>query len=545
MDKTCDLVMKGGITSGVVYPKAILKLASEYRFQQIGGASAGAIAAAFTAAAEMNRDGDGFQRLAELPDKLGEGLSDLFQPYPAHSKLYKKVLQRVQAGKKFGIGFIVWNIRPIRKLLKSIESLHFGVCPGTTQDPRSGAGLTDWLNTQLEYVAGRIDGPNDPLPDKPLTFGMLSDSNVSLKLITTNLSRHRPETLPLRAGFQMKEDDLDTFLPTNVSKILRQNPREEDPTFFKIPDGQDMPVLLAVRMSLSFPLLFSAVPCYAMDFSLIQETPECAEQKGKPQLNLFSDGGISSNFPIHYFDHLIPTRPTFGISLEEHHECRQGKDSNNQPLWNRVYLPYKAGSGLTYSTRPINSLFGFFFSIVNSAKDWQDSLQNRMPGYRERVVHVYLKEDEGGLNLDMPPETISKLTELGGLAGTRILDGHGTDIEGQPKFSFDVHRWRRVLSVMAALEEEVPQMVKAYKEPDANTNSIAFEDYLRKLISGVDENIWRQLGYSPTSPEELQKLKVRIDKLCELKTEWDDLARDPNWNMPSPKANISMHSAEV
>jgi hypothetical protein len=33
----CDLVMKGGITSGVIYPKAAAKLATRYRFKNIGG----------------------------------------------------------------------------------------------------------------------------------------------------------------------------------------------------------------------------------------------------------------------------------------------------------------------------------------------------------------------------------------------------------------------------------------------------------------------------------------------------------------------------
>ncbi len=47
----CDLVMKGGITSGIVYPPAVLELSKHYTFQSIGGTSAGAIAAAGTAAA--------------------------------------------------------------------------------------------------------------------------------------------------------------------------------------------------------------------------------------------------------------------------------------------------------------------------------------------------------------------------------------------------------------------------------------------------------------------------------------------------------------
>ena len=50
-----DLVMKGGITSGVVYPKAVVRVARDYRIHNIGGTSVGAIAAALTASAEYWR----------------------------------------------------------------------------------------------------------------------------------------------------------------------------------------------------------------------------------------------------------------------------------------------------------------------------------------------------------------------------------------------------------------------------------------------------------------------------------------------------------
>ena len=91
----CDLVMKGGITSGVVYPKLIARLAEKYRFKNIGGTSAGAIAAAACAAAEYRRastgERAGFDELSQLPtqlsDKIGEParsrLFHLFQPHPA------------------------------------------------------------------------------------------------------------------------------------------------------------------------------------------------------------------------------------------------------------------------------------------------------------------------------------------------------------------------------------------------------------------------------------------------------------------------------
>src|SRR5262245_56305968 len=75
----CDLILKGGVTSGVLYPPAVLRLAEAFRFRSIGGASAGAIAAALTAAAEFGRQtfregtppaGAGFDGLDELCREL-------------------------------------------------------------------------------------------------------------------------------------------------------------------------------------------------------------------------------------------------------------------------------------------------------------------------------------------------------------------------------------------------------------------------------------------------------------------------------------------
>lgn len=97
-DSYCDIVMKGGITSGVVYPPAICKLADQYNFKNIGGTSAGAIAAALTAAAEYRRrqttSHDGFDLLAKLPTNLGEvkpggtQLFRLFQPDKTCRRLF-------------------------------------------------------------------------------------------------------------------------------------------------------------------------------------------------------------------------------------------------------------------------------------------------------------------------------------------------------------------------------------------------------------------------------------------------------------------------
>lgn len=77
----CDLVMKGGITSGLVYPPAIQELAKKYRIRNIGGTSAGAVAAALAASAEYARESGGFTRLGKVAEQLKGGtfLRDLFQ----------------------------------------------------------------------------------------------------------------------------------------------------------------------------------------------------------------------------------------------------------------------------------------------------------------------------------------------------------------------------------------------------------------------------------------------------------------------------------
>lgn len=82
-DKECDLIMKGGIASGIVYPQAVLALKEAgHRFRCVGGTSAGAIAATATAAAEFGRETGGFDRLAALSERLCEEkfLRGLFQP---------------------------------------------------------------------------------------------------------------------------------------------------------------------------------------------------------------------------------------------------------------------------------------------------------------------------------------------------------------------------------------------------------------------------------------------------------------------------------
>lgn len=102
----CDLVMKGGITSGVVYPLAITELSRKYLFKNIGGTSAGAVAAVITAAAEYGRrtgNEAAYDQLAALPRKLGTNnlLLRLFQPTSAAVRVFRVVLAAMRAKSAF------------------------------------------------------------------------------------------------------------------------------------------------------------------------------------------------------------------------------------------------------------------------------------------------------------------------------------------------------------------------------------------------------------------------------------------------------------
>jgi predicted acylesterase/phospholipase RssA len=76
----CDIVVAGGVTSGIIYPGAVAMIARRYSFHCIGGTSVGAIAAAATAAAEYGRrtgsNPRAFDQIAVVPASLGEVARD-------------------------------------------------------------------------------------------------------------------------------------------------------------------------------------------------------------------------------------------------------------------------------------------------------------------------------------------------------------------------------------------------------------------------------------------------------------------------------------
>ncbi|RVG58276.1 RpoH suppressor SuhR, partial [Sinorhizobium meliloti] len=417
--KYCDLVMKGGITSGIVYPNAALALARDYRFKNIGGTSAGAIAAAACAAAAVGdrrkqmkaaiaqpEERVGFEGLAKASANLASPgfIKDLLQPAAGAGQAFRLLvtlagntgvlrkgvallgsvvriapvetllLLAALAGLAYAVGgqtgmiaaalpaaicaYLGGVVFAVLRIARVLRRNLMGLCTGTAPDQparRPRMVLTDWLHETLQALSGKASG-------QPLTFGDLwtaerypgepgSDRAVTLKMITTGISHQEPRSLPFESAlFWFRRKEFEALFPKVVVDWMVEKAGEpvtvagED--YYLLPHGADMPVLVATRMSLSFPLLISAVPLHepARRESLpgsdgeneaedttsdedeqktVLDSTEALTTGGKKRrarpaafrICWFSDGGISSNFPIHLFDRALPRWPTFAINL--------------------------------------------------------------------------------------------------------------------------------------------------------------------------------------------------------------------------------------
>ena len=576
----CDLIMKGGVTSGIVYPPAILTLARKYRFHSIGGASAGAIAAAAAAAAEYGRQAPpgslntnkprGFVRFAQMNEELAKPgfIRELFQPADASRPLLQAFLhwqeeaataeQQQQAaqrnnepppgrirravgwverletifeksvgtqhrvGRILGLGvailltsgFATWGVVLLKgpslwlQLLGAVllalmlglwwvgsvfgglfgaavalgrivlrlndkEQLKYGICPGS-DGPQARLdsqqlALTDWLHVRFNELAGLE--PTEP----PITLSQLRTRGIAFKLVTSNLTLGQPYILPMTRGsrsFFFKRSELERLFPQPVIEALVQWGQANRPDraicisdedaqdFLRFPMGEDIPLVVATRLSLSFPVLLSAVRLY----SIRTEAYVPLGQYGPPRLldlkrdveeHWLSDGGISSNFPIHVFDAWVPTRPTFGITLYDSPLPAVLEQLESSPRQRPILLPRPQDFDEARPQRTaIDGLADFLRAVFETAQSYRDNAQAGLPSYRERIVQIFMDKTEGGLNLDMPSEIVQGLQKKGQLATEELLARY-PDNRGH---AFAEHQWVRMHVLMAELERHLMEV---------------------------------------------------------------------------------------
>lgn len=259
-----------------------------------------------------------------------------------------------------------------RGLLSGLHGNNYGICSGRTPDgptDTSQEGVTNWLASYLNALAGL------PKEGGPLTFAHLWGHNdpeqerkINLEMMTTAISQQMAYAIPFRPGtrpFYYDPDEWTQLFPKPVMDYLNQVQQGSDgpdaSTEFNglqviSPSGKalrqlarngDLPVVVAVRMSLSFPILLSAVPLYAIDWSLKNSNTSKKEKQPIVAKRVwFSDGGLSSNMPLHMFDALLPEHPTFAVNLKpEHPDYEIVHPERPENSAGRVYLPTNKQGG--------------------------------------------------------------------------------------------------------------------------------------------------------------------------------------------------------
>lgn len=596
----CDIVMKGGITSGIVYPNAVIELSRKYHFKNIGGTSAGAIAAAVAAAAalgERRRElckeelvlADvgmaGLKRVSEALTTEGFIFS-LFQPC-AEGRPLNKLLQKLADKPNFCS--VIWNafkaicrmaflplllsfavfvligafvggwaglasaslpalllslmVGVAFSLKKTAHILHgnkFGLCSGLSTTEQKPA-LTDWLHQVLQDLSGNgntvlrlrdlWEAPR--YPDEPDTA-----KSIQLTTITTDLSHHEPRSIPFEGkGFWFREDEFSQLFPQAVvNAMVESNPLViEGVAYHRLPASGKLPVLVAARMSLSFPTLISAVPLYEPDYRKTPTTTPSSAKSQKLQATgfeglsaggananakpsamrvcWFSDGGISSNCPIHLFDSALPRWPTFAINLAYPKTLDTTKErvylpKGNKEGWQPVYAAFS-------SDNPLKEVGGFLFSIISTMQNWRDLLQSRAPGHRDRIVHVELGPNEGGTNLNMKADVLDSIAKKGTAAGAVLVD----------QFKFENHWWMRWRNVASGSERFIKEFAAAAKTPV----SVTYTNVRETAASGslTPPSYRFNLGQS----EEAQR---RFNEFVEMGLLWADTDVDLTNGAPKP-----------
>ncbi|SFW26697.1 patatin-like phospholipase family protein [Nitrosovibrio sp. Nv17] len=407
----------------------------------------------------------------------------------------------------------IWVIYTLYRLVIEImndDGLGFALCTGMSgkEKPEGYEGykpLTEWLNDKIQEISGK---------NRPLTFGdlwgakgfpaeawpysdeekeliergELNPKSINLQLVTTNLTRGCPHMLPSddeHEPIYFNYDELEPFFPRVILDHLKNNSKCSSNGCHRLPPAKELPVLFAARLSLSFPGLLSAIPLY-------MEKPgrDKPDQPGRLERCWFSDGGITSNFPIHFFDSFLPTWPTFGFTLGE--VSHSPKPGSNEESRVGAWMPESNTDkrGETWdgfdNEKGLNRFTGFCDAIFNTARNWNDNTLTRMPGVRERVAHIYLSKGEGGLNLDMDRDVIKKLEEYGEGAADEIMRRYicRSQTSNGSVMDFDNHAWIRVNTFIDMLGPRILELQRVLK----GTGPV---DYGALIITGHCRNQYR------------------------------------------------------
>ena len=339
-----------------------------------------------------------------------------------------------------------------------------GILPPTTVR----ANLTDWLTEAMADLAGL--GPDEVLrfghlwsggdyvPGDPDGTGRAAADNarlrsINLELMSTELIRRAPYRFPLPPAESVDDqpwfdpDDLTGLLPERViaamtagaaPRAVRSLATGSEIALYPFPQPWDLPVVFATRASLALPALFQAVRLYELREGSAPVRTEFGARLGRGGEELrwpgaagaaevaqelwLTDGGVTSNFPIHMFDSPLPLWPTVGIDLGSHPAGAGHQD---------VYLLGDAGAAKELGTPLGRAMSSFIGAVLGTGLQWRDTAQLWMPAFQARIAVVRQRSYEGGNNLFMTTDDIASLALRGVVAGMRLRRRFASDPQWQ------------------------------------------------------------------------------------------------------------------
>lgn len=401
-------------------------------------------------------------------------------------------------------------VAPIRGLTRDIPANGFGMCSGLAVGDRHPA-LTEWLSHKINTSAGLA--ANAP----PLTFGQLwtagssggdaavgtafedpHERRIDLRVITTNLSEARPYELPFDGSwFFYDPAEWRRLFPPEVMDALEatanpSTPIDDDPDAWKLdhdaadrhvprlrrlPDADQVPVVVAARMSLSMPLVISAIPLWTVRRREPRTGDTHLDPTGRREYVKvwFSDGGVTSNFPVQLFDTPLPTRPTFAINLRDFAaRTRRSSDEAANIQWAHGNRDGVQPEIARWPEQGWSAVAGFGAAIFESASSWYDNTRLTFPGFRDRIVRVLQTAREGGLNLAMADDVIERLAERGKEAAEAVMDEfedpHYPPLDHNEPTStgWDNHRWIRYRALLSVLPHWAREYDRGRRVLDSN-----------------------------------------------------------------------------
>lgn len=215
-----------------------------------------------------------------------------------------------------------------------------------------------------------------------------------------------------------------------------------------LPHIWDLPVVFAVRCSMALPGVFQAIPLHtrqapddlADEFGRTLDPPERSTPSPTRPM-WFSDGGLTSNFPVHLFDSPLPRWPTLGINLGKQpprEPARAGSATDRPDKAKGAEKADGAAPAAAGPPRPpdvtmpldghgvrrgrsigqgVHHLIGAMFS---TSRNWRDNELSLSPPFAGRIAEVRLASGEGDMNIRMTAEDVAALTLRGIVAGARL-----------------------------------------------------------------------------------------------------------------------------